>query len=130
MDQWEIELKIPQKHVGQVLEAFNRLKVDELDVDVLLTTNPTTSYRGRVHKAKVARQANPNKDDNNEPDPVVLAWVRINGEGIDPRDRIPTSQLLAGAEVHARIRCGNCAMGYSLFYGVWEFIYEKIIFFF
>ena len=27
-------------------------------------------------------------------------------------------------------RCGNRAMGYSLFYGVWEFIYEKIVFFF
>jgi len=28
-------------------------------------------------------------------------------------------------EVHAKVRCGNRAMGYSLFYGVWEFLYEK-----
>jgi hypothetical protein len=38
--------------------------------------------------------------------------------------------MLTGTEIHARVRCGNAAMGYSLFYGVWEFIYEKIVFFF
>jgi hypothetical protein len=131
LEEWEVQLKIPQKHVGQVLEAFSRLKVDELDVDLLLSTNPTTCYRGKVHKDKVARQANPNRDDNNEPDPVVLAWVRLTGDDIPVRDRVPLAQLMtADTEVHARVRCGNAAMGYSLFYGVWEFIYEKIIFFF
>jgi hypothetical protein len=38
--------------------------------------------------------------------------------------------LIAGLDVRTRIRCGNRAMGYSLFYGVWEFLYEKIVFFF
>ena len=38
--------------------------------------------------------------------------------------------LIAGTEVHAKVRCGNHALGYSLFYGVWEFLYEKVIFFF
>jgi hypothetical protein len=38
--------------------------------------------------------------------------------------------LLSGTEVHSRIRCGNRPMGYSLFYGVWEFLYEKVVFFF
>ena len=33
---WEIELKIPQKHIGQVLRAFERLKTDTLDVDFVL----------------------------------------------------------------------------------------------
>jgi hypothetical protein len=32
--------------------------------------------------------------------------------------------------VSTRVRCGNRAMGYSLFFGVWEFIYEHIVFFF
>jgi hypothetical protein len=30
--------------------------------------------------------------------------------------------------VHTRIRCGYRAMGYSLFYGVYEFAYEKVFF--
>jgi hypothetical protein len=43
-------------------------------------------------------------------------------------EQVPPSLLLSGGEVHTRIRCGNRAMGYSLFYGVYEFTYEKVIF--
>ena len=68
--------------------------------------------------------------DQNEPDPVVIARVRLQGDEIPKAMEIPPELLLAGVEVHARVRCGNHAMGYSLFYGVWEFIYEKVVFFF
>ena len=64
------------------------------------------------------------------PEPVVLAWVRVAGPDIPAAYQLSPDQLLTGAEVHARIRCGNRAMGYSLFYGVWEFAYEKIVFLF
>jgi hypothetical protein len=37
---------------------------------------------------------------------------------------------VAGQEVHARVRCGNYPLGYALFHGVWEWFYEKVIFFF
>ncbi len=124
ISEWEIELKIPQKHIGQVLTAFGVADVKgELDVDFLLVSKP--------------KEATPNRDDHNESDPVVLAWVRVypkpgpDGKpDIAPENQIPPELLLAGTEVHSRIRCGNHAMGYSLFYGVWEFIYEKIVFFF
>jgi hypothetical protein len=125
---WEIELNIPQKHIGQVLKAFN--DKEELDVDILLSSMPTQTFKGKLRKSKVALQANPKRDANNEPEPVVLAWVRISGSDIPTEYQMPTDKLLTGTEVHARIRCGNRAMGYSLFYGVWEFIYEKVVFFF
>ena len=35
-----------------------------------------------------------------------------------------------GTEVHGKIHCDDHAMGYSLFYGVFEFVYEKVVFFF
>ena len=72
----------------------------------------------------------PNRDDNNESEPVVIATVRIEGPDIPAADRLPRELLLTGTEVHAKVRCGNHRMGYSLFYGVWEFLYEKVIFFF
>lgn len=127
---WEVELKIPQKHIGQVLKAFEREKADELDVDLLLVSAPTQTYKGKLHRDKVAYQAVNNRDDNNEPEPVIHAWIRISGEGISREQQIPTDLLLTGIEVHSRVRCGNRAMGYSLFYGVWEFLYEKVVFFF
>jgi multidrug efflux pump subunit AcrA (membrane-fusion protein) len=128
LSEWEIVLKVPHKHYGQVTRAFEREKVKELRVDVLSTADATQSYQARLSRDKIARQADPQKDDNNETEPVVLAWGRIDGDDIPAGDQIPPSLLLAGGEVHTRIRCGNHAMGYSLFYGVWEFAYEKVIF--
>ncbi len=127
---WEIELKIPQKHIGQVLYAFERLKTKELDVDFLLRTDPTRKYKGKLSRDKIAGEATANHDDNNESEPVVIGYVRIDDESIDPADRLPPELLLSGTEVHAKVRCGNHRLGYSLFYGVWEFLYEKVVFFF
>ncbi len=130
---WEIELKIPQKHIGQVLQAFPADDDKaELDVDLLLLTAPTRTFKGKLARNKVSGEAQPNHDDNNETEPVVIASVRIDGPDIPEEYRIPADERsrTTGTEVHAKIRCGNRAMGYSLFYGVWEFLYEKVVFWF
>jgi hypothetical protein len=127
---WEVELKIPQKHIGQILEAFGKDPRAELDVDLLLSSRPERVYKGKLARNKVGGQASPNRDDNNESDPVVLASVRLDGPDIPPADRVPPGLLLTGVEVHSKVRCGNHALGYSLFYGVWDFFYEKVLFFF
>jgi biotin carboxyl carrier protein len=140
-ERWEIELKIPQKHIGQVLQAFEverqkrgldpeDLDKVELDVDLLLLSQPTKTYKGKLARKDIAGEATPNRDDNNEAEPVVLASVRIDGDDIAPADRLPKDLTVTGTEVHAKVRCGNHRMGYSLFYGVWEFLYEKVVFFF
>jgi hypothetical protein len=128
--QWEIELKIPQKHIGQIKKAFQDQKSNELDVDLLLASVPTETYRGKLHRDKIAGEAVPDKDDPNAAEPSVLATVRIDGADI-PKDRqVPREFFTAGTEVHTKVRCGNHAMGYSLFYGLWEFFYENVVFFF
>ena len=58
----------------------------------------------------------------------MTAFVRIDDEEL--RERLRNFDERAGTEVHAKVRCGNRRMGYALFYGVWEFIYEKVVFFF
>jgi hypothetical protein len=125
---WEIELKIPQKHMGQIVQGFRGAA--ELDVDLLVVSAPTQTYRGKLARTKLAGEANLNPQDVTETEPFVFAAVRIDGPGIAPEDRIPPELLITGTEVHAKIRCGSRAMGYSLFYGLWEFFYEKVVFFF
>lgn len=127
---WEIMLKIPQKHVGQVLMAYKNLpKGAELDVDVLIMTQPDAgSFRAKLKKEAIAHQAESQKDDNNEAEPMLIAFARIHGDDIPANLQVPPGLLVSGTEVHTRIRCGNHAMGYSLFYGVYEFLYEKAIF--
>src|SRR5262249_37345092 len=130
---WEVELKVPQKHIGQVLQAFGSSDPDkELDVDLVLRSTPTKTYKGKLARRDVGGEATPNRDDNNEAEPVVVAIVHIDDPGIPEDYRLPHDDktLVTGTEVLAKVRCGNRALGYSLFYGVWEFIYEKIVFFF
>jgi hypothetical protein len=132
---WEVELKIPQKHIGQILLAYRTTDPDEeLDVDLLALAAPTRTFKGKLARRQIAGEALPNRDDQNETEPVVQAYVRIDGPGIDPAESLAHhdgGQLLkTGTEVHSKVRCGNHAMGYSLFYGVWEFFYEKVVFFF
>jgi hypothetical protein len=128
---WEIELKIPQKHIGQVMRAFDTtIPNPKLDVDLLVTSAPTRTFRGVLYMDKTARDAVPNRDDHNESAPVLIAYVTLDDPSIPEDLRVPRNLMVTGVEVHAKIRCGNHPMGYSLFYGLWEFLYEKVIFFF
>jgi hypothetical protein len=152
---WEIELKIPQKHLGHVLEAFlmrdkygNLIKDKngqnvsdhnkELNVEFLLRTDPSRKFLGKLKLDKIANEALSNKEDKDEAEPSVLAYVRIDNDDVDPNSPgyippgsvLPREMLIGATEVHAKIDCGDAAMGYSLFYGVFEFLYEKVVFFF
>jgi hypothetical protein len=128
---WEIELKIPQQHLGQIVEAFDPQHPDaELDVDLMLVSSPTRTYKGKLARTRITSQANPDRDNPSHPEPIVLASVRIDGPDIAETDRIPRDLLITGTEVHTRIRCGDRPLGYSLFHGLWEFTCEKVGFFF
>ena len=135
---WRVELKIPQQGIGHVKNAFatdGKYHVDTndkkyLDVDVLLRSDPNRSYPGRLYEEDLAAEAIPNRDDHNESQPIVVAYVRVNLKGYTPEQMIPREQFVAGVEASTRIRCGNHAMGYSLFHGVYEWFYEKVVFFF
>jgi hypothetical protein len=133
---WEVELKIPQKHIGQVKAAFERVKKDgkypDLDVDLLVRIDPTQTFKGKLAWGKIGGQAEPNRENEQDSEPIVLAYVRIDGDDIPEEYRLPSDKykylLVTGTEVYAKIRCGEHQLGYSLFYGVWEFLREKIIF--
>lgn len=129
---WEIVLKIPQKHIGQILRAFKENDAEFLWVDVLVTSAPVPGYqgKGKLYRRDVSAQAVPNQDDQNESEPVIFSYVRINTEDIPEEYHIDERLLVTDVEVHAKVLCGSHSLGYSLFYGVWEFLYEKIIFFF
>jgi hypothetical protein len=124
---WEVELKISHKHLGQILEAFAAQSSDELEVDLLPVSMPTHSFKGKLTRSALAVEATPDPD-SSDTEPVARASVRIDGPDIAAGDRLPHDLLVTGTEVHAKVRCGTCRAGYALFYGVWEFIYEKVLF--
>lgn len=128
---WELELKIPQKHIGQVLKAFDRFGRDKpLDVDFLLLTDTTTVYKGKLYYHRIAGEATASQDAASESEPVVIAYVDVEHPDIPEGYRISRTQLVSGTEIRGKVYCGDHRAGYSLFYGVWEFLYEKVVFFF
>ena len=135
---WRVELKIPQRNIGHIARAFSTEKLHKkdaagkkyLDVDVLLTSRPDTKFPGRLYDDDMSKQAIPNRDDHNESEPIVSAPVRVNLEEFGADGQIPAELRVAGVEAHIRIRCGDHALGYSLFHGVWEWFFEKVVFFF
>lgn len=125
---WEVELKISHRHIAWVLDALAAERDGELEVDLLLVSSPTQTFTGKLSRQRLAAEAAPDRDGDSA-EPVVRAAVRIDGPDIPEGQRIPAHLLVSGSEVHARVRCGDRPMIYSLFHGVWEFICEKVLFF-
>ncbi|MCS7272211.1 MAG: hypothetical protein NZ703_14105, partial [Gemmataceae bacterium] len=136
---WHAELKIPQRNIGHIRRAFADPRWHQveaasgrkyLDVDLLLSSMPDTRFLGRLYEDGLTAQAVPNQHELTDNEPVVTAYVKLQAPDIPLHLQAPRNQFVTGLEVRTRIRCGQHALGYSLFHGVWEWFYEKIIFFF
>jgi hypothetical protein len=136
--EWHIQVKVPQRNLGHVLKAFTNPKLSRLDdkgkkfldVDLIVTSESDTKYYGRLYEDDLAREVVPNKDDHNESEPVSIGYIKIDWDGIPENRKIPRTLFVSGQETKIVVRCGDHALGYSLFHGVWEWFYEKVIFFF
>jgi hypothetical protein len=118
-----------------VLKAFERFGRDNpLDVDFLLLSDTTTVYKGKLFLNRIASEATASQDAASESEPVVIAYVEIEENdipvGSNIVEQLGRRNLVSGTEIRAKVYCGNHRAGYSLFYGVWEFLYEKVVFFF
>ncbi|MFO0846991.1 MAG: hypothetical protein U0871_00320 [Gemmataceae bacterium] len=131
---WRVELKIPQRNIGHIAYALatkDMHKTDPagkpyLDVDVLLTSAPDSSFPGRLYKEDMALEAVPDRGDHNQNEPIVQSYVRVNLD----EPHIPRELFVAGQETHIKVRCGTHPAGYALFHGVWEWFYEHVLFYF
>lgn len=85
---WEIEMRIPQKHIGQVLKAYERNGGRALDIDFVTRSDPSRTYRGKLYRDKIASEAVPNRDEKDESEPEVIAYVSIDDPDIDPAYRL------------------------------------------
>lgn len=125
---WEIETKIPQQNYGHILKAFRDLKTDTLNVEFILLADTSRKFRGTIKRDRIGGEAIPTGQDQENPDPKVTAYVTLNPEDLAVLRH--DNLLVSGSEIRAKVLCGNKPMGYALFYGIWEFFYEKVVFFF
>jgi hypothetical protein len=125
---WEVELKVPAAQLAPILEAFAAGGPGtELDVDLLLLSSPSRTFRGKLARKQLAVEATLDPD-NSESAPAVRASVRTDGSDIAADERIPPDLLVSGTEVRGKVRCGPRRLGYVLLHGAWDFLYEHVFF--
>ncbi len=104
---WRLELEIPDNRIGHILSGQEKLATANLPVEFVLATDPETRYDGKL--IRLAGRTETAQEEGN----VVEAFVEIDSQEL-PEQRI-------GAEVTAKISCGDRALGYVLFGDVIEF---------
>ncbi|MFG0333445.1 MAG: efflux RND transporter periplasmic adaptor subunit [Maioricimonas sp. JB049] len=111
---WVLELDVPEENAGYLLRRMNELGENgRIDVTYVLSTHPRRRFRGWI--VDVASRTDVEADEH-----VVSAIVEL-----DPDDLPP---LREGAEVTARLNCGEHAAGFVWFREVIEFIHTRVLF--
>lgn len=109
---WRLELEIEEHRVGHILEAQQQMETEHLPVEFILATSTESTFNGELERL-ATRSAT-----SSERGSVVEAFVTTDADSL-PNRRI-------GAEVSAKINCGDRALGYVLFGDVIEFVRQRL----
>lgn len=114
---WEVELYLPERGAGHVLESHAESE-EPLQVEFVLASNPEKSYSGLVKQ--IDRKAEVHDSDGNS------LKVLVQFEAKDLNEAL----LRPGTRVTAKIHCGHQPIGYVLFREVWESAQSQVLFWF
>ena len=108
--EWHLELDVEEKRMGHFLDAVKANNNDmDLPVEFVLATDSEEKFDGKV--SKVSTRANSSQEAGS----VVMVFCEFDKTQLPRQPRI-------GAEVRAKINCGEKSLGYVLFGDVVEFV--------
>lgn len=110
---WRIELDVPDSRLGHLLTGQAGAK-EPLDVEFILATRPEDSYVGQV------KNINTRTELSEKEGSVVPVMVKLD------KTQLPVEDLRIGADVRAKINCGQKSLGYCLFGDVIEFLQKSL----
>lgn len=112
---WQLELKMPEDRMGHITKAQHELHNEALKVEYHLATEPAKTYEGAIEKIHEAAEV------RGEEGNTVLVKVAI--------DKHSHEELLRpGANVKARVYCGQARIGYWLFHDAIDFVESRVLF--
>jgi hypothetical protein len=113
---WHLKLLVPESRMGFIMEQQRSLPPGEyLQVEFILATDPAVKHFGRV--AEIHNRAEVRSETGSATGMAsginsVLVKVELDEETMESL----SLELRPGAEVSARIHCGERALGYVIFY--------------
>jgi multidrug efflux pump subunit AcrA (membrane-fusion protein) len=102
---WQVELEVAEKRMGHILRAQEKLNTLNLSVDFVPATSSIRTFEGKLQKIST-------RSESSEEGAVM--------EVIVSTDKANLPNLRIGAEVAAKINCGERSLGYVLFGDVIE----------
>lgn len=112
--EWRLELNVQENRMGHLLDAQKMLGKTSLPVEFVLATDSEKTFDGTLSEnpAEMASRVHPSEDKSS----VVLVFAKFDKAQLGERG------TRIGAEVRAKISCGQKSLGYVLFGDVVEFI--------
>jgi hypothetical protein len=117
---WRLEVQMPEKRMGHIVDAQRKLGEEHLDVSYILALEPGATRHGKVEE--IARSAEVRSEEGN----TVLVYVELDKEEMEQLRK--EQKLKQGAEVTAKVYCGRRPLGYVLLHDLFEFVESKILF--
>ncbi|MBD15838.1 MAG: hypothetical protein CMJ72_11855 [Planctomycetaceae bacterium] len=123
---WELEVYIPEAKMGHVVEQMQAMKQDDpkakLQVNFILATHSAVRLSGQIEE--MDRNAEVQGEQGN----TVRVRVSFPQEDLKKLVDDPTNELKIGADVKAKIYCGQQPIGYVWFCDLFEFVQSRIFF--
>ena len=111
--EWRLELDVKEQRVGHLLDAQKAKGNFDLPVEFVLATDSEKTYEGKLLE-EMSPRTNPSEDKGS----VIVVFAEFD------KTKLPRARI--GAEVRAKISCGQKSLGYVLFGDVVEFLYKYL----
>jgi len=112
--EWRLELEVPEHRMGHLLRAMKASSDQTLPLEYVPATAVETTLHGKVRASEIATRANQSQDEG----AIVEVYAEIN------EDDVPGRRI--GAEVTAKVDCGQRSLFYVLFGDVVEFVQRHV----
>lgn len=109
---WRLQLDVEEKRMGHILRAIKKNESHQLPVEFILATSNEYTYNGTIQKRDIGTRTNQSEESG--------SIVEIDASFDKSKIHLETDQLRIGAEVSAKIECGERSLFYVLFGDVVE----------
>ena len=123
---WELEIYVPEAKMGHIVEQLQAIRADDpkaqLLVTFILATHSADHLEGQI--VEIDTNAEVHGEDGN----TVRMRVTFAQEALEMLVKDPANELKLGADVKAKVFCGQRAIGYVWFHDLFEFVQSRILF--
>ncbi len=121
---WSLRLQIPDRDAGEVIEAAKSNA--KLPIEFAIATLPESSFKAELdHVATASRM-----DETGKHVVDAVGTIRIGDATSVDFDRFDIESMRSGADVTAKVACGQRTVLRSWFGDVFDFVHRNILFYF